>query len=632
MKKLFLLIVLLMIVLSAGAQTPHRPMLVEGKVWGYTYHHFEDLENGDYKHSTYPVIYRLRGDTVIDGREYMKLYRVDLRRSSELNYSGAYREDEKGRVYRYEPEEAKDLLMIDFSWEGYDWKTVVPLPETINVDDQLFRRYRYQDERPDGSNYMMGFVGVEGVGFRNCGLVKHLLAPEPSCICDHESFDYVQLNGFDGYYFSNSDFDVRKCIEMTDKEKELVESNNDFAFRLMREAQTDQSQILSPLSITYALGMMNNGATGQTRKEINDVLGFGEAGAEGINQFCRKLLTEAPTLDEKTRIDIANTIFVNSGMGYELLPAFVEKANQWYDAEPQSRDFNDGQTRDVINQWGSDHTQGMIEEILKKEEFNPAAVSYLLNALYFKGSWANKFDPANTKEENFNGGKTVQMMHLPYNEYDKEFRYIEDDLYQAVELPYGNEAYSMTVYLPREGKTVSDVLEQMNGKNWQIRGRNSALVDLKLPRFETDSNVDLTPIMKALGMPTAFSGSAEFPYFCNVSVLIEKMKQVAKIKVNEEGTEAAAITMIEAAYGGGPRLVTFHATRPFLYIISARSTGAIFFIGQYTGDGTTGISDLVRSNERSEADKNALYDLSGRRLEQKPSKGIYIQNGKVLVK
>ena len=441
---------------------------------------------------------------------------------------------------------------------------------------------------------------------------------------------------FIGQYMGEPIENERKDINLTSDEWQLVQKNNDFAFRLMREAQTDQSQILSPLSITYALGMLNNGAGGRTQKEINEVLGFGEAGADAINKFCRKLLTEAPGLDKETKVSIANTIFVNKGMGYELQPTFVEKANEFYDAQPENRDFNDGQTRDVINQWGSDHTEGMIPEILTEDDFNPLAVSYLLDALYFKGTWANKFDPANTKEENFNDGKTVQMMHIPYNQWGggEKFMYSENDLYQAIELPYGNGAYSMHVFLPREGKTVADVLGKMDGQNWRTRGRE-AIVDLKLPRFETNTNVDLVPIMKTLGMPTAFDRfAAEFPHFCNEKdVFIGLMKQVAKIKVNEEGTEAAAVTVIGMEATGMPHYTTFYATRPFLYLISECSTGAIFFIGQYTGDGTTGISDLVRSNEKSEADKRALYDLSGRRLQQKPTKGIYIQNGqKVLVK
>ena len=433
--------------------------------------------------------------------------------------------------------------------------------------------------------------------------------------------------------------DGPKPIKLSKEEQQLVQSNNDFAFRLMREAQTVDSRILSPLSITYALGMLNNGAAGETQKQINEVLGFGEAGADGINQFCRKLLTEAPGLDKETKVSIANTIFVNQGMGYALQEDFIDKANKWYDAQPENRNFADGETRDVINKWGSDHTEGMIKEILTEDEFDPYAVSYLLNALYFKGMWVNKFDKTNTQDEVFNGGIKVPMMHItaPESIEGCEFEYTANDLYQAVKMPYGNRAYLMTVFLPRQGKSISDVLAELDGKSWQFSGKLS-YVDLKLPRFETSTNIDLEPIMSALGMPKAFTPEAEFPYFCNVDNHIGLMKQVAKIKLDEEGTEAAAVTIIgEKATGMQEKpFVTFHATRPFLYIISEQSTGAIFFIGQYTGDGTTGIGDAARLKSKEESIKNhedgTKYNLNGQRLQASPTKGLYINNGKKILR
>jgi serpin B len=128
-----------------------------------------------------------------------------------------------------------------------------------------------------------------------------------------------------------------KKIELTTQERQLVENSNDFAFNLFRKARGVSNSIMSPLSITYALGLMNNGAAGQTQKEINEVLGFGEAGADAINAFCRKMLTEAPTLDNTTAAEIANTVYVNSGQNCVLQQGFIDKANQYYDAEPQSQ-------------------------------------------------------------------------------------------------------------------------------------------------------------------------------------------------------------------------------------------------------------------------------------------------------
>ena len=430
---------------------------------------------------------------------------------------------------------------------------------------------------------------------------------------------------FMGQYMGEPIENARHDICLTDEEEQLVESNNDFAFRLFRQARGEESSIMSPLSITYALGMMNNGAAGQTQQEINDVLGFGETGADGINNFCRKMLTEASTLDKETTSEIANTIYVNSGIGYELQPGFVEKANTYYDATPTALDFNDDATIGIINQWADEHTHGMIPTIVNQNTFNRQATSYLLNALYFKGAWVNKFDKANTSDEAFNGGANVPMMHQK-----EEFDYTENDLYQAMRLYYGNGAYLMTIFLPREGKTIADVLGAINGQNWRFRCYDEYIVDLKMPRIKTATDLNLVPIMTALGMPTAFTAAAEFPYFGNQSFFIDDMFQKAVIDLDEEGTKAAAIT-VAVATTSVPREVSFHANRPFFYIISEQSTGSIFFIGQYTGEGgTSGLSPMIK--EINTTDHPAIYDLQGRRIQGEPQKGLYIQNGKKILK
>ena len=422
-----------------------------------------------------------------------------------------------------------------------------------------------------------------------------------------------------------SDGSKPKTITLTDAERELVKANNNFALRLFREARTEENAILSPLSITYALGMLNNGATGRTQQEINEVLGFGEAGAAAINAFFRKMLTEAPKLDD-TKVAIGNTIFVNEGMGYRLQDAFVQTVNNYYDAQPQARNFTDGKTMDVINQWASDHTNGMIKQILDAESFDPMAVSYLLNAIYFKGDWTEEFDPQSTTEESFNGGDAVPMMrHAFYSGLD----YAENDLYQAVSLPYGLGAYKMTIFLPKEGKTVADVLNQMTDESWKNFSEDYA-VDVKLPRFETQTDQDLKEIMSNLGMPTAFIPTyADFPYFCNEQIYISLMKQVAKIKVNEQGSEAAAVTIIgEKATSCKPNYAAFHATRPFLYLITEQSTGVVFFIGQYMGK----LAASASLPQREEQSPKAVYNLAGQRLNKVPERGIYIRDGKKVIK
>ena len=437
---------------------------------------------------------------------------------------------------------------------------------------------------------------------------------------------------FIGQYMGDPLKNQRHDVSLTAEEKELVKGNNDFAFRLFSKARGDESCIMSPLSVTYALGMINNGAAGQTQKEICDVLGFGDAGADGINQFCRKMLTEAPTLDEETTAEIANTIYVNSGMGYELQQGFVDKAYKFYDATPEALDFYDGSTIGIINQWASNHTHGMIPEIVNEGSSNRDADSYLLNAIYFKGTWTNKFYKEFTTDEPFNGGAPEPMMWQ-----NSHFDYADNDLYQAIRLPYGNGAYLMTLFLPREGKTIADVLSGMDGHNWQFRSSNEYdYVDLKMPRFKTEACLNLVKILINMGMPTAFSVAAEFPYFGNRPVSISNIFQKAVIDLDEEGTTAAAITVGEMGESSGyePRTVTFHANRPFFYIISERSTGTIFFIGQFLGSVTAGIPQIEKEGQKTE--NTVIYDLQGRKVGTSKSSlkpGIYIIGGnKVMIK
>lgn len=622
MKRMLLFAAVWLATVAAWADTAQRPMLEQGKTWWYEYHHFEDNGSG-YDETVYPVAYTLKEETVIDGRTYWKMYRRKEYESRE-SYYAAYREED-GKVYVRYDGQAEDRLMIDFSLQGYEepWLVnFVPTEDNIKVFGQLFRRYSYHLNAPDGILRDAAIVGVEGVGFKKYGLVSYVFEPEVDCICDYQVLARVEANG---WMFQDTDFNAPKQIELTDEERVLVDSNNDFALRLFRKARGNESMVLSPLSITFALGMVNNAAAGQTLQEINQTLGFGDAGADAINQFCHKLLVESNTLDKDTKALLANTIYSNQD--YPLQASFVEKVQQYYDATPETRNFHDGETMDVINQWASDHTEGMIPKMLNEDSFNPNAVSYLLNAIYFKGAWKSKFNPDYTREESFNGGEAVPMMHQ-----EGDFTYADHDDYQSLVLPYGNGAYRMTVFLPHEDKTVGDVLHQLDGQHWQPRG-HSCEVDLKLPRFETntDTGDSLILIMSELGMPSAFiRGVAEFPYLCNwPDIYIAMMKQVAKIKLDEEGTEAAAVTIIGMETAGIPEVKEFHATRPFLYIISEQSTGAILFIGQYMGSGNP---DSITPPRQSLPTVTPVFSLQGTRLNTPPAHGVYIQNGRKVVR
>ena len=569
---------LLLMTISAAAYENRRPMLVQGKTWWYICHHVDYAENSE---SAWEVSYRLQGDTVIEGRQYMKMYREDR---FGRKYHGALREDEDGRVWQYDYEgDKKDFMLCDYTCLHYpgSWPEVGDVVDVVKVFGKLLHRHSWN-----------GMLGVEGVGMEGKGLVHYLfepvLDPNPNGSYEEEKFAFVQG---DGVYFTAADFSAPKYIELTQDEKQLVKQNNDFAFRLFSTARSIEpsSMILSPLSITYALGMLNNGAAGQTQQEISKVLGFGDVDAQ--NEFCQKMKLElaGTAWYDPTRLNIANTIFVNKGMGWQVKDDFAQKASQYYMANPQNRDFRDGETRDVINQWASDHTEQRIKKVLDEKEFKADAVSYLLNAIYFKGAWTLKFDKDKTVDEVFNHD-TDELIWRPMMHKTAFFNYGENDDYQALSLPYGNESFTMTVLLPKKD-TYEAVPKVPTAEEWESLNRRMVgkTVDVKLPRIETDTDIDLKSIMIALGMPDAFNEKkADFRYFCNADVYIGLMKQVAKIKLDEEGTEAAAVTVIGVDYALGPdteepKIINFHANHPFLYVISERKTGAIFFIGQYTG-------------------------------------------------
>ncbi|MBR7021840.1 MAG: hypothetical protein IKI09_00015, partial [Bacteroidales bacterium] len=388
-----------------------------------------------------------------------------------------------------------------------------------------------------------------------------------------------------------------KTIILTDAERTLVEQNSDFAFNLFRKTRDTENHIISPLSITYALGMLNNGAEGITREEICQVLSGGRktgyADVATMNAFCRKMLKESALLDEDTRVAIANNIYFNRDRKeLSLKPAFKDAAATYYDTTPSVLSFSDEATLSIINQWATDHTDGMIRDLLKPGDMQtPNLVSFLLNAICFKGAWVNQFEERQTQNAYFDNMRRTAMMMSQVN----EFRYAMTDLYQSVILPYGNGSYQMTLFLPNYGKTLDDLLEAMNGTNWNAAKYQDYLVRLNMPRIETDTNQDLNEIMASLGMPNAFQdynghGFLDFCYFGDNEddadqCFISLMRQKAHLKLDEKGTEAAAATVIGMTDNAAPDdFAEFIADRPFLYIISERSTGSIFFIGQYMGE------------------------------------------------
>ena len=375
-----------------------------------------------------------------------------------------------------------------------------------------------------------------------------------------------------------------KPLELTTKGSEFVQKGETFSFSFLEKINdaADKDYIISPLSMQFLLGMILDGAQGETAEQIAAVLGYGAGETQQVDEYCLSMLTQLPKLDRRTGIAIANAIYVDDG--WPLKDAYKSEVGQYYKAEISNLDFSDNEASlKEINGWCKKHTNGMIEKIL--DEVDPSNLCYLLNALYFKGQWKEKFNKSVSAEETFtNEAGVTSKVTMMKNE--KEFPYAESKAFQAVRLPYGNGAYAMTVILPKAGYTVKDVVTYLRDANWnEFRyGFDSREVKLWLPRFETKYNILLNDILSEMGMPYAFDASnANFSALSDYALRLSFVQQHAAIKVDEEGTEAAAVSSAAFEKNAAMPLepAVFHADHPFLYLITESSSGVVLFAGRY---------------------------------------------------
>ena len=360
---------------------------------------------------------------------------------------------------------------------------------------------------------------------------------------------------FDNKVVSNEN-NPRITIPMSDKEQALVMSVNDLGFNMFRKLDAKNNILLSPMGMAYALGLISNGAGGETKKQISKVLGCDDTKAANINDFCHKMLMEVPKLDRLTQMEISNEFF--SPMGFKPKSAFTKIAADDYHSDFKTLE--------------SDIEKGFV----------------LMNTINFKGIWKDRFNGL-MEDEMFKGEDGKETMVPMMNQIHKFF-YTENDLCQAICLPYSNGAYQMIVLLPKGGKKVSEVAQWLTADNWEkmYDQMRRVDVDVKLPSFESSTDVVLTDVMRALGMPNALSPKkANFSNLLDMPSYIDNIKQKGHIKVDETGTEATVTEALQGRIIGldlvQPDMVHFHATHPFLYFIREWSTSAIFFIGQYMG-------------------------------------------------
>ncbi len=371
---------------------------------------------------------------------------------------------------------------------------------------------------------------------------------------------------------------------LDDTQRAQVQKNNAFALKLFTETANMQSTVISPLSVTYLMAMLANGADGETRQQIMSTIGANDADINAMNALYHSIMEKQSRLDKATDINVANYIAVNKNI--KLNDAFTKAMKELYLSGVESLDFASPKTAKTINSWCNKQTKGMIPSII--DNTDPNATAYLMNAIFFNGTWAKTFDKTMTKQERFQGYtrniQKVQMMHQ-----NDKFFYTTTPAYAAVDLPYGNGAYSMTVLLPHNGHSIDEIMKDLSAEKLLQTDQNMTehIVDLKLPRFSIEQETSLNSIIAKLGAPSIFDASkANFSHMTAAPMHISNMLQKAKIEVNEKGTKAAAVTaaiMTMSLAPEEPQHVEFHATRPFVYIIKERATGAIFFIGQFTG-------------------------------------------------
>jgi serine protease inhibitor len=351
-------------------------------------------------------------------------------------------------------------------------------------------------------------------------------------------------------------------------------------FRSVAEETPDANIFISPLSVSMALGMTVNGAAGDTWLGMRRALHFDNLTQTEINQSYRSLLDLLRGMDPRVRFDIANSIW--SREGFPVEQAFIDSNRHYFDAEIRSLDFSRADAADVINAWVSQKTQGRIPDIVTGP-IPELTMMYLINAVYFKGTWSEQFDPKKTRDDTFTatGGarKNIKMMNR-----SGRMRYHSGQLVEIVDLPYGWDRYSMAVLLPREGVTLAEARNALLSDQWGLwlDALIETEMDLQMPRFTLEYETSLREMLRKMGMELAFD--PENADFSGINpdreLYVTDVKHKTYVKVNEEGTEAAAATSVEMGTTSMPPVM--RVDHPFIFVIHEHNTGAILFIGQVT--------------------------------------------------
>lgn len=373
-------------------------------------------------------------------------------------------------------------------------------------------------------------------------------------------------------------------IALSTKGAEINRSTQQFSLRFFREIAKNKEVnfCISPLSASLCMGMLLNGADGETYDEMQQTLGYAGYTREEINEYARTMQAELPTLDAKTLFSTANSLWFREG--FPILPEFVETNREYYQAEVRTVPF----TPDLvsqINRWCSDHTAGRIPKII--DELPESSVAVEMNALYFKGIWATEFKKEQTTDENFypTDGSTLSVPSMHQTE---TLAYYADNEARIVELPYGNGAFSMLLFCPADPArtTIDALLDGLTEEKWDqwTGGLFPHRVTLTLPRFKMEYEKELNREFQEMGTRQVFDIlTANLSKLSPEPMALGLLKQKTFIEVDEKGTEAAAVTIgidYTSSYEPVGPPIDLRFDHPFGFVIREKSTEAIIFAGK----------------------------------------------------
>lgn len=361
-----------------------------------------------------------------------------------------------------------------------------------------------------------------------------------------------------------------------------VSANTRFGFKLFAELvekDTVENVFISPSSIAVALAMIYNGAKRETQQAMAETLELKGLNLQEVNEANAILLAalKGPP-DPKVELAIANSLWAQKDLTFRS--EFLQRNRDFYGAEVANLDFTDPSALSTINSWVKDNTNEKIDDLVKPEDLDALTVLVLINAIYFKGIWEERFDREKTKEGVFTllDGRRKQ---LPMMSQMGWYEYCECDDFQAISLPYGEGRISMYIFLPRQAITLDDFQRSLHPDNWQkwLSWFYWAEGTIVLPRFNVEYEVELSDALKALGMGVAFGPVANFEGMCAGPLWISVFRHKTHLEVNEEGTEAAAATAMVISRGGVPERFMMVVDRPFFCAIRDNQTGEVVFMG-----------------------------------------------------